>query len=181
MKKRFEVRLKDTSVKKTQISLIVDAFILLGFTILGLVGFLITFQAKTFNIMVILGLVAIGAKEFLVHYDFEGHSLIKKKIKKVTMSADLLRLRNTNSTSLFFDTREVIDAPRIWVTETSRYLQVEFYANGCPNPDNIYRLQKRLTEEFGVPTELIDEYDHATYWIRKGKQTGRKLNNDDFR
>lgn len=181
MKKRFEVRLKDTPVKKTQISITVDAFIILGFIILGLIGFLITFQADTFNIMVMLGFVTAGVKEFITHYDFEGHNSIKKKIKKVAMSAGLLRLKNTAPTSLLFDTREILDAPKVWVTATSRYLQIEFYADGCPNPDGIYRLQRRLVEAFSLPVELVDDFDHATYMIYKDKQTGRKLNNDDFK
>lgn len=181
MKKRFEVRLKDTPVKKTQISITVDAFIILGFIILGLIGFLITFQADTFNIMVLLGFVTAGVKEFITHYDFEGHNSIKKKIKRVAMSAGLLHLKNTATTSLLFDTREVLDAPRIFVIDSDKYLQIDVYASGCPNPDNIYKLQKRLTEEFSMPAELIDNYDHATYLLRKVKQGGRKLNNDDFR
>lgn len=179
--KRFEVDLKDTSIKRGQFSIIVDSLIVLGFFVMGLIGFLTTFQAKLFDRMIILGFVAVIVKELISYYNFDKHKVTKQKIRRVAMSAGLLRLKNTSGTSLLLDTREVLDAPKIIVTDTEKYLQIEFYANGCPNPDNSYRLQKRLTEEFRMPVELVDDYDHATYRIYKSKQRGRKLNDNDFR
>lgn len=181
MKKRFEVNLKNTAVRKGQLSLISDSLIFLGFFIMGLVGFLVTFQAESFDKMLLLGVLAIIVKETLVHYNFGGHKIIRQKIKRVAMSAGLLRLRNTSFSSLLIDTREVLDAPRVVITDTEDWLQIEFYATGCPNPDNIYKLQKRLTEEFNMPAELVDDYSHATYRLYKGKQIGRKLTDNDFR
>ncbi|PEG87470.1 MULTISPECIES: hypothetical protein [unclassified Lactobacillus] len=181
MSNRFEINLKDTTVRKGQLSLISDSLIFIGFFIMGLVGFLVTFQARSFDKMLLLGVVAIIVKEILVNYNFGAHKPIRRKLRRVVMSAGLVRLKNSRTSSLLFDTREVLDAPRIVVTDTEKYTQIEVYANGCPNPDNIYRLQRRLTEEFHLPAELVDDYGHATYKIYKYKQAGRKLSNDDFR
>lgn len=172
---------KKSVVRDLRASISIDAFILLAFFIIGLLGFLVSFQSKSFDRFLIAGIVVIAVKEILTAMDRTEYDKLRKKVMNISVSAGLITFKTTSNSSLLFDNREVLDGPIFKITKNLNYTTVEVIPDGCKNSEKIYELSHRIEEQFHKTAELKDNRFSAIYVLRDEPKMGRKLSRDDFR
>ena len=161
--------------------LLICSIITLILTFVGLIGFSIFHVIKIFDIMLCLSILIIFIRLIgSINFD-TAKGYYQDRLLKISKSAGLLDIRTPRNVSDLIDNREVLDGPIFKVEFPADYTQIKVYPNGCPHPDNIYKLQHRLEEQFKMTAELIDKRDCAVYILYFEKDRGEQLFNDDYR
>lgn len=172
---------KKTLIRDIRASITTDAFIILGFFILGLTCFLLTFQSQSFDYSIILGFIVVAVKEIITYKHYSEYADLRVKLMNVSKSMGLLTFKNSNMTFSTIDTREVLDGPIFKIIKKINYIKIEVIPDGCKNSEKIYELAHRLEEQFHMNAELKDSRYSAVYILREEPKSGRKLSRDDFR
>lgn len=172
---------KKSVIRDIRTSIITDAFILLGFFILGMFGFLISFNSVAFDKFMIAGFVVVGIKGIWKLIKNAEYNSLRDKVMNISVSTGLITFKNSPTTSLVIDMREVLDGPIFKITRKLHYTIIEVIPDGCKNAEKIYELTHRLEEQFHMTAELQDNRYSAIYVLRDESKTGRKLNHNDFR
>ena len=172
---------KKSKIVDYMVYLYIFVFCLLLAFIIGAIGFVITHKAKIFDICLLIGILYPAFRILKATLRDDKEQIYRDKLLKVAKSAKIVNLRTPTSLSMLIDNRQVLDGPIFEVKFLRDFVQIKVLPDGCPNADNIYQLQHRLEEQFGLTAQLISKRDCAIYMLYSEPNQGRRISNADFR